>query len=59
MTENEKVELLIRVDERTDRQEKWIDAHAKHHQNLTRAFVSTAVSIVVVQAGMIFALLRG
>ena len=58
MTEEQKSELLIRVDERTERQEKWIDDHAQHHQRLTFAFISTAVSIVLAQAGMIFAMLR-
>lgn len=51
-------ELLIRVDERVEQHDKWMDAHMAHHSKLSWAFVSTAVSVILTQGGMIFALLR-
>jgi hypothetical protein len=58
MTSVERSELLIRVDERTARLEKWTSNHMEHHRRLFLAFVSAAISIILAQAGMIFALLR-
>jgi len=58
MMEDQQVELLVRVDERSERHDKWIDDHAAHHQRLTFVFTTTAVSIVLAQGGMILALLR-
>ena len=58
MTREEQAELLIRVDERTDRFEKWVDIHAAFHRRMGFALMSTAVSIILAQAGMIFALTR-
>ncbi len=55
---SEKPELLIRVDERTERLEKWVEMHTSHHSRLSMAFVSTAISIILAQAGMIFALIK-
>jgi len=58
MTHQEKVELLVRLDERTDRLMKWTDSHKKFHRSMGFALISAAVTIVVAQGGMIFALLR-
>lgn len=58
MTSDEKIELLIRVDERTDRFEKWVDIHSAFHRRMGFVLASTAVSIILAQAGMIFALVK-
>jgi len=58
MTQEEQVELLVRVDEKTDRFEKWVDTHAAFHRRMGFVLVSAAISVIIAQAGMIFALIR-
>lgn len=58
MTSEEHTSLLIRVDERTDRVVKWIDTHEAFHRRMGFTLISAAVSIILAQAGMIFALLK-
>lgn len=58
MSPAERAELLIRVDERTDKIEKWIDVHSAFHRRTGFVLASAAVTIIVAQAGMIFTLLK-
>lgn len=58
MTSVERTELLIRVDERTERLEVWSQNHMEHHRRLFLSFIAATVSIVLAQAGMIFALIQ-
>jgi hypothetical protein len=58
MTSEEHAELLIRVDERTDRLAAWTSTHEAFHRRMGFALISAAVSIILAQAGMIFALLK-
>jgi len=47
MTQEERDELLIRLDERTERLEKWTETHVALHARLTTAFISAVVSTVM------------
>ena len=47
MTHEEKTDLLIRVDERTARLEKWSVTHVELHTRLSLAFVAAAVSALL------------
>ena len=62
MTHEEKVELLIRVDERVEKIERWCSNHMAHHQRLLYAFIGAAVSVILAEAttivGIIIALAR-
>jgi len=53
MTHEEKIELLIRVDERVERIETWCSNHMAHHQRLLYAFIGAAMSIILAEATMI------
>jgi type IV secretory pathway component VirB8 len=58
MTPAARTELLIRVDERTERIETWAKDHMEHHRRLFLSFIAATVSIVLAQAGVIFTLLQ-
>jgi len=47
MSPDERDELLIRLDERTERLEKWTTMHVALHTRLSAAFISAAVSTVL------------
>ena len=57
MTHEEKVELLIRVDERTARMEKWCVEHAAHHQKIFYALLSAIIGVIVTGATTLIELL--
>jgi len=44
MTHQEKVELLVRIDERTEQLVKWTERHVELHTRLSLAFLGAAVS---------------
>ena len=47
MTSEQKIELLIRVDERTERLVKWTETHVELHTKLSLAFVAAVVSAIL------------
>lgn len=47
MTPAERDELLIRLDERTERLEEWTTGHVSLHTRLATAFISAVVSTVL------------
>lgn len=47
MTNEERDALLMRVDERTARMEKWTETHMALHTKLYFAFVASTVSIII------------
>jgi len=47
MTHEEKVELLIRVDERTEQLVEWTNKHVELHARLSQAFVAAVVSAIL------------
>jgi hypothetical protein len=47
MTREEHDELLIRVDERTARLEKWTETHVELHARLSLAFMAAVVSALL------------
>jgi hypothetical protein len=57
MTEKDR-EMLIRVDERTARLEKWTVTHVELHTRLSLAFAGAVVSMVVALATTVVSLLR-
>lgn len=50
MTSIERAELLVRVDERTEKIEKWSENHMAHHQKLFGFFVTACISVILAQA---------
>lgn len=59
MTDVEKDELLIRVDERTARLERWTLGHVELHTKLSLAFIGAVVSTVLALLTTVVSLLRG
>jgi hypothetical protein len=57
MTEKDR-EMLIRVDERTARLEKWTMTHVELHTRLSIAFIGAVVSTVLALATTVVSLLR-
>jgi hypothetical protein len=47
MTSQERNDLLIRVDERTEQLVKWTDEHIKLHDRLSAAFTAAVVSALL------------
>jgi len=47
MTSQERDELLIRLDERTERLEEWTKTHIALHTRLSAAFIAASVSTVL------------
>jgi hypothetical protein len=62
MTHEEKVELLIRVDERTARLEVWTVNHMEHHKKLLCTLLAAGISVITACAttivGLIVTLIR-
>lgn len=58
MTPAERDELLVRLDERTERLEKWTTAHVELHTRLAMAFVSAVVSTFLALGTVVISILR-
>lgn len=58
MTHAERDELLVRLDERTERLEKWTVTHVELHTRLSTAFISAVVSTFLALGTVVVSLLR-
>ncbi len=47
MTSQERNDLLIRVDARTEQLVKWTEEHVRLHERLSSAFIAAVVSAVL------------
>jgi hypothetical protein len=58
MTPQERDELLIRLDERTARLERWTATHVELHTRLSMAFISAVVSTALALGATVVSLLK-